>query len=60
MYVIVKTINAGPVETSIVIAAYENFLSIRQVAEPVQEIYRLCLATGHSEVAGMNHHISLG
>lgn len=60
MYVIVKPINAGSVETGIVIATDENLLAIWQVAKPVQKINCFGFAPGHSEVSGMNYSIGFG
>lgn len=60
MHIVVKTIDIGSIHAVIVVAADENLVAIRQIAEPVEKINRFLLATNHAKVTGMYHHISLG
>mgnify|MGYP007026883885 CR=1 FL=1 len=60
MHIVVKAINIGSIKAVVMVAADENLVAIRQIAEPVEKVNRLLLATDHAEIAGMNHHISRG
>lgn len=60
MHVIVKAVDVGSIQAVIVVAANENLVAIWQIAELVEKINRFLLASDHTEVSGMYHHISLG
>ena len=59
MHILIQPVDIGTIKTFIVIATYEYFLTIWQVAEPVQKVYRFRLISDHAEITGMYHHISL-
>ena len=60
MYIVVEPVDVSAIQEVIVVAADENLVAIRQIAEPVEKVNRFLLATDHAEIAGMNHYISLG
>ena len=60
MHIVVKTVDIGSIQAVIVVAADENLVAIRQIAEPAEKVNRFLLATDQSEVAGIKHYISLG
>lgn len=60
MYIRVEAVDVRSVEAIVMIAADENFIGIRQVAEPVEEVDGLGFRTHHTEITGMYHHIGFG
>ena len=59
MDITVKPVNGGIAKTVIVVAANENLVRTRKVAEPVHEIQRFLLAAVHGKVARMHNDVSL-
>lgn len=60
MHIAIKTADIGSIKAIVMVPADENFVFIRQVAEPVEKVNRFLFATYHTEITGMYHHISLG
>lgn len=60
VYVWVEAVDVRSIEAIVMIAADENFIGIRQVAEPVEEVDGLGFRTHHTEITGMYHHICFG
>lgn len=59
MHIVVKAIDVGSIKAVIMVAADENLVAIRQIAEPVEKVNRFLLTTDHAEITGMYHHIGL-
>jgi hypothetical protein len=47
----------GTTQAVVVVAGYKNFVLIRQVAKPVDEIVHFVLTPGKCEIAGMYNYI---
>lgn len=60
MHIVVKAMDIGSIKAVVMVAADENLVAIRQIAEPVEKVDRFLLATDHAEITGMYHHIGLG
>lgn len=60
MHIRVEAVDVRSIEAIVMIAADENFIGIRQVAEPVEEIECFLFSSCHSEIAGMYHDIGFG
>ena len=60
MHIVVKALDVGSIKAVIVVATDENLVAIGQLAELIEKVNRFLLATGHAEIAGMHHNISLG
>ena len=60
MYVAVQSVDIGSVEAIVMVAADKDFVLVRQVTEPVEEVDGFLLRAYHAEVTGMYHHIGLG
>lgn len=60
MYVWVEAVDVRSVEAIIMVAANENLMCIREVAEPVEKVDGLGFRTHHTEITGMYHHIGFG
>lgn len=60
MHVVIETIDVSPIKAVVMVAADENLVAIRQIAELVEKVNRFLLTTDHAEITRMYHHISLG
>lgn len=59
MHVAVQSVYIGSIKAVVMVAADKDFVLVRQVAEPVEEINGFLLGSNHTEVAGMYHDIGL-
>ena len=60
MHIVIKTVDIGSIQAIVMVATDENLVAIRQVAKPVEKVYRFLLGPDHTEIAGMNHYIGIG
>ena len=42
------------------ITGHKDFLSIRQVAEPIDKVKRFLFCTSHSKITRMNNYVGIG
>lgn len=60
MYVGIESVNVGTIQAIVMVTADEYLVAIRQIAEPVHEVYCLGFASVHGKVTGMYHYIGIG
>lgn len=60
MHIVVKAMDIGSIKAVVMVAADENLVAKRQIAEPIEKVNRFLLATDHAEITGMYHQIGLG
>lgn len=65
MHIVIKAVGVGSIKAVIMVVADEKRVATEQIhcppiAEIVEKVNSFLLATGHTEIAGMSHHISLG
>lgn len=58
MHIVGESIDAGSMQTDIMVATNEYLVTIWQIAEPIKEIQCFSLFSDHTEISGMDHNIS--
>lgn len=60
MAIIIQSRQFSSIQAIVMVSGNEDFVTVRKVAEPVDEVKHFSFCACHGEVAGMDNHVSIG